>query len=144
MTCQHRNKKELDACSDCISWKLYNEACNQLTFAEAMALDPGEVEVRWAVDSDDWYRMDAAAVDHAMLKRLRGAYYRRARPKRSRVQEMADNRFGAGSHENYVDAKARSETALAICAWLREDKNNSCVTPHMIADFVEHEFLRPR
>ncbi len=116
---------------------------DSLTFAEAMALDPSEVEVRWAVDSDVWYRMDAAGVEQATLGRLRGAHFRRSRPKRSRVQEMANGKFDFGRIETQEQVWM-TYAIRAVCEFVRSLKLGYRDHDDEVAGRIEREFLEPR
>lgn len=110
-----------------------------LTFAEAMALDPSEVEVD-ADANGDW-KLLADFLGYTLLRLRKYAKFRRSRPKRSRVQEMAEEyRKGPGSRpfEGLVEATIRS-----VCEYLRKsDSTKHC--PRVSADDIEREFLEPR
>jgi len=109
--------------------------CNQtLTFAKAMALDPSEVEVDRHADGDwkplsDWLGI-------SLLAGMRTCYFRRARPKRSRVQEMAEtaaNITGDLSTERHA---AMIQAIRAVCEYLNRNCYGDCN--------IEREFLEPR
>lgn len=111
-----------------------------LTFAEAMALDPSDVECR-EFGHDPWHRL--RVWEHSPLLMIRNFQFRRRNhPKRSLVQEMADMRkFPRASH----DHEAMTEAILAVCEYLREhegvDKQSTCWRP---SEDIERHFLEPR
>jgi hypothetical protein len=104
---------------------------SELTFAEAMALDPSEVEVCFA---DNWYPLRGIADSHT-LATFRCAKFRRAKPKRSRVQEMA----GVSEY----DHRLMASTIRAVCEWLRS-KQTDLHEFKDVAPYIEREFLEPR
>lgn len=109
----------------------------ELTFAEAMALDPSDVEFN---DGVLWRRL--ADNGEYSIDYLRMHRFRRARPKRSRVQEMAARKWPrAASDIVLVDEQAREEAMRAVCHYLRT------TSPHPSLHYareVEREFLEPR
>lgn len=79
-------------CEYCGGWKnmdqgnhANDEPCSCLTFAEAMALDPSKVEYRSPLDAQ-WRLVASELGTMTNLATLRATLFRRARPKRSRVQ----------------------------------------------------------
>lgn len=109
---------------------------DSLTFAEAMALDPSEVEGQFG---EKWWHLDDRRVAATLtLDVLRHCEFRRSRPKRSRVEEMAEQHFKNGTHENYVAQKAATETIRSVCKWLRGYDGN--LSPSF-AEAIELHFL---
>ena len=107
-----------------------------LPFAEAMALDPSDVEytaygLRW----DSLATFDNHRWTWNELKLLR---FRRARPRRSRVQEMAEN-FANGAGEQYMIVIIR-----AVCEYLRTACQHGEDSSAEYAKVIEREFLEER
>jgi hypothetical protein len=100
---------------------------SELTFAEAMALDPSEVEVLGEVYG---WQLLATDLSHWSLDYLRTAKFRRAKPKRSRVQEMASN-------EDLGRAELVAMAIRAVCEYMRPRFDGA-------AYLVEREFLDTR
>lgn len=93
-----------------------------LTFAEAMALDPSEVEYHAGIEgnSDRWLSV-ADNQGRYPLSAFRDAKFRRSRPKRSRVEEMADGKATKGCVDCGYDimlASAYKEAILAVCEFV--------------------------
>ena len=108
---------------------------NLLTFAEAMALDPSDVEwhdgVLWrSLEGNGEYTLDF----------LRKVKFRHARPRRSRLEEMATQyreSRGPSSVEAIIELAIR-----AVCKYLRTEVIGA---PRFIAACdIEREFLEPR
>jgi hypothetical protein len=102
-----------------------------LTFAEAMAMDPSEVEASWG---SVWMTVDKCA-DSGTLADFRCAKFRRAKPKRSRVQEM--------EFETVYERTAAEYAIRAVCEWLGSDQGPDSVDA-MTVRAIEREFLVPR
>ncbi|HXS24371.1 MAG TPA: hypothetical protein VN719_09085 [Gemmatimonadales bacterium] len=123
----------------------------ELAFAEAMAMNPSEVEFCYEPGpcGANWSPL-AAGMDQS-LHGMRHAKFRRARPrvrpKRTRVQKMALALCGElEAPPVVVDAAKRYEEAvLAVCEYLRDDsKNRASYHRDVTADDIEREFLEPR
>ena len=114
------------------------ELCECLTFAEAMALYPSEVEFQ-LTGCQGWSPMRLAG--DVKLESLREGKFRRSRPKRSRVQEMAEARFSSllPTEKGFYEQGA-VEAIRAVCEYLRDTGDRNC--SH--ADYVERHFLEPR
>ncbi len=116
---------------------------SELTFAEAMALDPSEVE---ALGTEDGWQRLSDDLGHWTLDYLRTARFRRARPRQSRVQEMAERFYAdtpAGALLADYTGSAMKEAVRAVCAQLRKEGayySSDAVT----AERLEREFLVPR
>lgn len=112
-----------------------------LSFACAMALDPSEVEVQIGVP---WMPLDAET-SSLPLRILRQKEFRRSRPKRSRVQEMAERDWGTG--QSVTDAAGAMKQAIrAVCEYLAAgcaDIPKGGLSRELAAD-VERHFLEPR
>lgn len=121
-----------------------------LTFAEAMALDPGEVEVEiycGPVPSTKWLSLSVAQ-DAVAVSMLRQSKFRRYRPKRSRVEEMAcPNTNGIRSDvaiQMMLDREqAMTEAIRAVADWLAQVEAGHMIE-HDLPGRVRREFLEPR
>lgn len=110
-----------------------------LTFAEAMALDPSEVEFTTPTGGN-WMRLDGylgCSLEHMRLNR-----FRRSRPKRSVIEKMADAKVeGDVTISERLCFKAGLETAIrAVCEWLRD----GTVEDEGRATRIERHFLEKR
>jgi hypothetical protein len=114
-------------------------ACSCLTFAEAMALDPSEVEVRFR---GGWLALDK--YKHLTLDALRVSDYRRAKPKRSRVQEMMDRVSKDDSVAWCSYRNGLTEGIIAVCAHLRELGHTRTGDATAFASLINGAFLEPR
>jgi hypothetical protein len=109
-----------------------------VTFAEAMALDPSDVEV---MDKHgEWVPLERP--NHPggefLLSWLRKAQLRRrVRPRRSRVQEMADVMTGDSGTISDYRARFGEQLIRAVCAYLL-----ATGFPPLATD-IEREFLGP-
>ena len=100
------------------------ELCECLTFAEAMALYPSEVEFQ-LTGCQGWSPMRLAG--DVKLESLREGKFRRSRPKRSRVQEMFPS----------LIQREGAETAIrAVLDYLNRNGYGDCN--------IERHFLEPR
>jgi hypothetical protein len=131
MTCQHYKPGEIEACEDCNP--------GRLTFAEAMALDPSEVEVMCKGGSFVLLSDDPM---HWTLTYLRHARFRRAKPKRSRVQEMAET-YGIDGEWRRSYGRGAEAAIRAACEYLRNQGLSEWSGKQFAGD-VEREFLVPR
>jgi hypothetical protein len=113
-----------------------------LTFAEAMALDPSEVEVKHRGEWGPLERPNSPSGEF-FLSWLRTAEFRKkARPMRSRVQEMAAVMTGdSGTIPDYR-ARFGEQLIRAVCAYL-ETKRAVSGDNHL-AELVERHFLEPQ
>jgi hypothetical protein len=120
-----------------------------LAFAEAMAMDPSEVEFCYepGPTGANWSPL-AAGMDQS-LHGMRHARFRRALPRRSRVEEMA----GVGETHIGIDTGKRAEFAgrvvNAVCEFLRKEKIGVRAAigpcgPESAWAAIEREFLEPR
>ena len=111
-----------------------NDDC--LTFAEAMALDPSEVE--WKINCD-WLRLGTDVT----LGELRVASFRRlSRPRKSRVQEMAEEKRATHTPALFVETavKYMTDAIRVVCEYLRNETGaGGCY-----ARDIERHFLEPR
>jgi hypothetical protein len=128
-----------DSCNGCESPPyLHTPRCGSLTFAEAMALDPSDVEFKGlGHDRTSLYPWQ----QNYGLARWREAQFRRARPRRSRVQEMAETFRDSDSPKSYDVAMATS--IRAVCEYLRT-QNTFAGSPGGFAAGIEREFLEVR
>ena len=109
--------------------------------AAAMALDPSEVEAKWENQAD--WRSLALIGGSYPLAVFRTAQFRRSRPKRSRVEEMAHSDKYA--YNNVACERFGSDLIRAVCEWLREpDKGASDGAASSLSRRIEREFLEPR
>jgi hypothetical protein len=105
-----------------------------------MALDPSEVEVR--CPEDHCWGLLSGRIG-MKLSIAREATFRRAKPKRSRVQEMADEREGAFDVHARDRGEHYREAVQAVCQYAREwDRGNFKVA--QLANDIERYFLEPR
>jgi hypothetical protein len=104
---------------------------DSLTFAEAMALDPSEVEGEYPGGGVPWQLL--TVLEGCTVKFLRTCTFRRARPKRSRVQELCEQAV----MESGVSVGTRA--IRAVCEYLRKQGGYGPAP-----DDIEHEFLVPR
>ncbi len=108
----------------------------ELSFAEAMALDPSEVEV-WAKGGwEPLHRRPDYPTGDWVLSFLRQAKFRRAKPKRSRVQELAIAMEGADDVHAKERAECYREAIRAVCEYMRPRFDGA-------AYLVERHFLEP-
>ena len=127
------------------SYQMRRDGSDGLTFAEAMALDPSEVEVLDNVPANaPRWKLLAACLDGFTMSWFRTARFRRARPRRSRVQEMAvdflhEERGGNEAHTSM----AMTTAVRAVCEWLRTSEAGHMIN-HDLPGQVECEFLEPR
>ena len=100
-----------------------------------MALDPGEVEVK-LMGCSGWspFRL-AMNFKHADI---RNASFRRARPRKSRVQDMAEASNFREPFKRYIYAEGCGDAIRAVCEYLRKDGFGETV------DNIEREFMEPR
>ena len=111
-----------------------------LTFAEAMALDPSEVEYRLrGVVGAVWVPF---CVDMPVRELRSNWEFRRARPRRSRVQEMAE--APAGGTLGEVRATFGEAIVRAVCEYIRETPRGYKDHDAQVARDIEREFLEPR
>lgn len=107
-----------------------------LTFAEACSNPKGYAEVKDR--NGNWETFDPCKDYQAIF--LSCASFRRVRPRRSRVQEMAE----AESISYARDRRIETTTAhyiraiWSVCEWLRKSGYGQC------AEDVDREFLEPR
>jgi hypothetical protein len=115
----------------------------ELTFAEAMALDPSDVEVQHDVDKHRWLPLSEHLTDMT-LRYLRQRTFRRAKPKRSRVQEMGEALLKEGKLGVYGSLVDESMVAAirAVCEWMR--RRGAIGLLDVVASDIEREFLEPR
>jgi hypothetical protein len=79
-----------------------------------------------------------------------GVKFRRAKPKRSRVQELFRDRAFAGNPGETLQEVAAREAIRAVCEYLRERCYATRATPRQplqggeVAKDIEREFLVPR
>jgi hypothetical protein len=111
-----------------------------------MALDPSEVEAAWGTV---WMTLAKCADGHTLAD-FRCAKFRRAKPKRSRVQEMAERNYRESNDcagNKYFEAERvehYGEAIRAVCEWQREQWSE-CKSAHVIGPAaIEREFLVPR
>jgi hypothetical protein len=109
-----------------------------LTLAEAIALDPGEVECRF--DHQWWLLGDPRVAASLTLRDLRIAKFRRAKPRPSRVQEMAAT-YGIDGEWRRSYERGAAEAIRAACEWLRAE---SRLGFERNPDAIEREFLESR
>ena len=116
----------------------------ELTFAEAMALGPGEVET-YHHGTGKWVSMQTAELQ--TLATMRRCEFRRAgsnwelpKPLRSRVQEMADEYSSLGDRSIEVIKNSMDVAIREVCKYLRAEPHNSTSW----AGDIEREFLVPR
>ena len=124
-----------------------DEPCNQLTFAEAMALDPSDVEVFTHGAWEPLERPNCPSGEF-LISFLRKTQLRcRAHPKLSRVQEMANsNRY---AYNNVACYHFGDELIRAVCEYLRKENIGAWAAPlstsiESAADAIERHFLEPR
>ena len=138
-------------CERCLSQDRANCNCgwtrDDLTFAEAMALDPSEVEVLDNVPANaPRWKLLAACLDGFTMSWFRTARFRRARPRRSRVQEMAEEHYEstrAGVDITEFVSAGMTRAIRAVCEWLRTSEAGHMID-HDLPGQVEREFLEPR
>jgi len=115
-----------------------DEPCNQLTFAEAMALNVGEVEVHELVNG--YWRPLVELDGCAFIGSVRMAKFRRrlVRQKMSRVRKIGG--------ESEMCVLAASTAVRDVCEWLRDRMfdGNDDTNGNDIAIALEREFLEPR
>lgn len=114
---------------------------SELTFVEAMALDPGEVEVDMR-DEKGWVRLrdhSDRSVAHMRMKR-----YRRSRPRPTRLQELVAKEINADRRTNTEFEALGIKVVQAVCEYLRERVRTSPPSGPHFADDIEREFLEPR
>lgn len=112
---------------------------NTLKFAEAMALDPSDVE---AEVNGTWRPLLDVEEDFS-IRQLRKCKFRRSRPRRSRVEEMADARWVPGTHyceARDVDRWTREEMVKEVVKFVRE----TWPVHGVIAPYIERHFLEKR
>ena len=98
-----------------------------ISFAEAMALDPLDVE--WLTpDGETWLPLRGQE-SQLSVKWATGTSWRRARPRLTRVQEMANGAPG------YL--RGAEEAIRAVCEYLRRE-------PGAGADDIARHFLAPK
>lgn len=118
------------------------DKCNrELTFAEAMALDPSEVEFM-VIGGPQWRNLFETA-DTFTLAHFRCAKFRRSRPKRSRVEEMAEHVDGRKDEYTRYAAYDMERAIRAVCEYLRSWSGWKSDGAD-IAKGVENHFLEPR
>jgi hypothetical protein len=109
-----------------------------------MALDPSEVEVLYN-PATGWVNL--ADYERIEVRDARGSRFRRAKPKRSRVQEMAET-----WRCNIAPIHGRglaTDTVRAVCEWLRGQAGMGAQlacnsSPGHVARAIEVHFLEPR
>ena len=123
---------------------------SELTFAEAMALDPSEVEVHMLRSrGPQWERLSVGLMDELTLADALKCHFRRARPGKSRVQEMAERGVEPTPGKSYVETIA-TIAVRAVCEYMRT--HVYCTrAPHRqpldggdVAKDIEREFLEPK
>lgn len=111
----------------------------EMTFVEAMADEPGlglEVQDRCG----NWVAFDTCGqYQPAFLAR---AKFRRARPKRSRVQEM-EAAFGTDGEWRRSYGRGATAAIHAVCAFFRDEPGTNGLA-EQTAKCIEREFLEPR
>ena len=113
---------------------------SNLTFAEAMALDPSEVEYRLRGERCVWIPF---CVDMPVRELRSNWEFRRARPRRSRVQEMADRGVEPTPGKSYVETIA-TIAIRSVCEYIRETPRGYKDHDAQVAASIEREFLEPR
>ena len=103
-----------------------------------MALDPSEVEI-YHHGTGKWVSLRTAELQTVATMRkcefrLVGSSWELPKPKRSRVQEMAESR--------YASPGDFAEVIRAVCEYLRVERASS--HSEATARAVEREFLEPR
>jgi hypothetical protein len=102
-----------------------------------MAMDPSEVETSWG---SVWMTLAKCADGHTLAD-FRCTKFRRAKPKRSRVQEMAEETEAVISDPRWTPKQAWMTHAIsAVCKFVRE----TWTVHGVIAPDIEREFLVPR
>ncbi len=130
--------KDFDmSCAVCKSYPTV--PCECLTFAEAMGMDPSEVEVSFP--DGGFVALDK--YKHSSLSLLRLSSFRRVRPKRSRVQEMMDRVSKNDSVAWCSYRNGLTEGVLAVCEYLRKHPTQAH-RGHAISCDIEREFLEPK
>lgn len=114
-----------------------------LPFAEAMALDPSDVEVCRCPENNpgEWFNLGNN--QWISLDQLLRRHFRRALPRRSRVQEMAERGMALEPGKSDVET-IMTEAIRAVCEYLREPE---CQVPGVglaISHDIEREFLERR
>ena len=113
-----------------------------MTFQEAMALDPAEVEFNQGGSSALWHNLGSYLV--LSLEEFRLFTFRRARAKRPRVEEMAETFLmeeRAGNLEHTT--KSMTHAIRAVCEYLREREDIGELRRGWAAA-IERHFLEPR
>jgi hypothetical protein len=106
-----------------------------------MALDPSEVEVRFP--DRGWVELDK--YKHSQLGVLRVSDFRRAKPRRSRVQEMMDKVSTDDSIAWCSYRNGLTEGIRAVCEYVAKAPfASSGITWDTLAAAIEREFLEPR
>lgn len=119
------------------------------TFAEAMALDPSEVEARWATTThgDRWVPLTEVLHSPTHISQLRSAHYRRrSRPRRNRVEEMAGTFYDltpAGEELGKYAERAMKVAIRSVCEYVRTSSVFDASIQKLAAD-IERHFLEPR
>ena len=131
LKCIHRSDEKCRDCSD------------DLTFAEAMALDPSEVEMLDNVPANaPRWKLLASCLDGFTMSWFRTARFRRASPHRSRVQEMAEAESISYSRDVPLIQQTEAHYVRAIravCEYLRRVNNS-----YARDDPLLHHPQRPR
>jgi hypothetical protein len=124
----------------------------ELTFAEAMALNPRDVETAGMAREggpreEDWKPLEKN--QHFSLASLRMHSFRRARPKSQRIREMADEYESLGDRSSEVVYNSMRCAIENVCRFLHEQKigPSAAMGPNGLEgawDAVRREFLVPR
>ena len=120
----------------------------ELTFAEAMALDPSEVET-YHHGTGKWVSLRTAELQTVATMRkcefrLVGSSWELPKPKRSRVQEMAEETEAVICDPRWTPKQAWMIHAIgAVCKFFRDEPGTNSLTEET-ARCIEREFLEPR
>lgn len=112
-----------------------------MTFVQAMAAPPAGVEVNFG--DGEWHSLchyDISFVQRP-LSDFRAAKYRRARQRRTRLREMADDYANQDRSSDAVHG-AMDTAVRTVCRWLLE--RGSADWEPWAADRIRTEFLVPR
>lgn len=114
----------------------------EMTFAEAMADGP-RLGLEVCDRNGNWIAFDTCGqYQPAFLAR---AKFRRARPKRSRVQEMSDRiTDGLLPSANAFHCQGGLDAVRAVCEFLRSKYGPHQLSSTGYAEAIEREFLEPR